>query len=144
MKISSGSALKRKLTQTIWCRAYQWHFNFLLFLFCRHHQKSWSICDLILIYPVIRGNREYQFYKALKINLSSLFGQMVSKNGSKIYIMFLFQKQIQKNNEITNALEDKKMQNLDANRGKTRVNKLTFCFTRKNVNVRDRDFKGHL
>lgn len=90
MNMSSGSAIKRKLTQTIRSRAYQ----FLLLLFCRHHQKSWSnVRDLHLIYPVIRGNREYQFHKALKMNLSPLFGQMVSKNGSKIY-MFLFQKQI--------------------------------------------------
>lgn len=95
MNMSSGSAIKRKLTQTIRSRAYQWYFNFLLLLFCRHHQKSWSnVRDLHLIYPVIRGNREYQFHKALKMNLSPLFGQMVSKNGSKIYIMFLFQKQI--------------------------------------------------
>lgn len=89
MNMSSGSAIKRKLTQTIRSRAYQWYFNFLLLLFCRHHQKSWSnVRDLHLIYPVIRGNREYQFHKALKMNLSPLFGQMVSKNGSKIYVSF--------------------------------------------------------
>lgn len=101
MKISSESALKRKLTQTIRCRAYQWHFNFLLLLFCRHHQKSWSIvCDLILIYPVIRGNRTYQFHKALKMNLSPSFGQMVSQQN--LYNVSFSETNLE-DKEITNA-----------------------------------------
>lgn len=88
MKISSESALKRKLTQTIRCRAYQWHFN-------------WSIvCDLILIYPVIRGNRKYQFHKALKMNLSPSFGQMVSQQN--LYNVSFSETNLE-NKEITNA-----------------------------------------